>query len=232
MKITALAILLVSSLAACGSTRTGGIPGVEGSNDTSGAGTTSDPCGRYLACLVIAQPSAYAAALPLYGRNSACWSTPSQATGCDQACDTAFESIGYACECQGATCSPCHAPEADTYRDQGDSGYEAPCENDEFVVSQARISHATGKAATLELTNYNGGYGDKAVQLTGVLSCSGASTFAGTTSAGYGCTDTWSATVTPTSDEKILAFAVTSTYACGASGTGTCTHHVQLRKGY
>ena len=278
MKTPALALSLVSLLAACGSSRTANTPcqalseccaslpsaarGSCGSVATStdsaactaalrslqsasscqhvtvpkdqpSTGSTSDPCGRYLACLVIAEPSAYAAALPLYGKDSACWSTPSQSKGCDQACDTSFATIEYACECQGATCTACNAPAADTYRDQGDSEIDAPCANDEFIVSQAQLVHGTGKTATLELTTSSGGgYSGDTVQLTGELSCSGASTFAATSSDGYGCTDTWSATVTPTSDDKVLAFAVTSTYSCPDSDTGTCTHHVKLSKGY
>ena len=63
-------------------------------------------CERYLSCLLIAAPQAYAAQLALYGSSSECWKTPQQTMNCGQACEAAFQDIAPQCNCVGTTCMP------------------------------------------------------------------------------------------------------------------------------
>lgn len=77
---------------------------------TSDAAGGSASCDRYLSCLLVLTPEAYAGALNLYGNGAACWRTAEQAQNCSQACDVAFEKIESDCDCVGTNCTKHESP--------------------------------------------------------------------------------------------------------------------------
>jgi hypothetical protein len=67
-------------------------------------------CETYLSCLLAVAPTAYGAAVQLYGDGAACWATSAQTEGCGKACDASFEQIGKQCHCTGTQCAKCDFP--------------------------------------------------------------------------------------------------------------------------
>ncbi|MEO6951206.1 MAG: hypothetical protein ABI321_05280 [Polyangia bacterium] len=187
--------------------------------------TKNGGCDQYLACLLIAQPQAYAAALPLYGKDSACWATSAQSAGCTQACDAAFVDIGSACECTGSSCTACNAPSG-TYENADHGSSQQTCNGDEdFSLTSLSVeSHQDHSAeVTLAIQDNGYGYGEPSIVLVGTLVCSGTSTLTTMSTDSYGCSEIWTAALTPASDGKSLSAQITRTYkACSGVSNGSC----------
>ena len=186
--------------------------------DTKGGG-----CDQYLACLLVAQPQAYAAALPLYGKGSACWATSAQSAGCTQACDAGFTAIASACECNGSSCTACHAPSGLYYESGSQSqGHSQDCFHDDFELSSLRVDSDGDHVGRVAL-NVSGLYTSEAQpMLSGPLSCTGASTFSTSSTDSYGCTIAWSVVLTPASSADSVQVKATRTQSCPNEGSTVC----------
>jgi hypothetical protein len=75
------------------------------SSSDAGALGSKPECERYLSCLAVATPQAYAGALQLYGDSSPCWENAQTAANCANACLDAYNTIASQCQCSGTTCT-------------------------------------------------------------------------------------------------------------------------------
>jgi hypothetical protein len=113
-----------------GNTDDGGTkPPASGGSDVNADGVPQ-ACERYLSCLLVESPSAYAGAIALYGHNAACWATPQQTANCIKACDASFSDIATKCECTGSTCKAAPSTPATPSEPEGEKKCAPTCKVD------------------------------------------------------------------------------------------------------
>jgi hypothetical protein len=183
-------------------------PGAEGGIENP----ASVNCDTYLSCVLAESPQAYAAALQLYGQNSACWANSTQSANCEKACQGAYAEVSYLCECTGTQCQACSFPAANTWYsvpdvDAGpDPGEVVLCSGYALLGGSnlmLEYEPLESRSASIDLpVTYGPGetIGDlPEVTLTGSFGCGGPWVATGTSTSPN---QTWTATFTPTDSDS------------------------------
>jgi hypothetical protein len=203
----------------------GGSPGDAG----HGAGATGESCGRYLSCLRVTSPEAYAAASELYGADAACWKTARQAERCRQACETAFLKIGGQCQCAGSECTKCDDLPRSVYKTEEPNLAMLCDDGGELEISwiQLNLWHGGGDrlvVATFIVWPYDGA---AIPVLEGTAACRAPFSLTGETTRGFPL-ENWHVTLTPTGKGTSADVEFTRKTTFEGGKTRTCSLTTKL----
>jgi hypothetical protein len=164
-------------------------------------------CETYLSCLLAVTPTAYGAAVQLYGEGAACWATAAQSDGCGKACDAAFDQIAKQCSCKGTQCTKCEFPYG-SYNPSaaagGDCGTTPPWSLDV-------TNGAEGPALRVRFDQY------ESIELP--LACTSPATF--TRSVDRGCPVEWTGSVSSSGSSIVVTGTKKTT--CPGDAPRTCS---------
>jgi hypothetical protein len=189
-----------------GGTATGGDGGAQGG--------VSAACARYLACLQVASPQDYGAAVQQYGAGSAC-----AAGSCDSACAASFDRIENSCQCSGATCTACTVPKDGVYQaaarfmctENGGTPFA-------YAIVSVTVTVGAARSGTLKIS-----WEGSDLTLTGTLACGAPAPLTGSAAAVTpGCTNVITGTLTAASDTSI-SLAVKQDGTCNNGVRDVCT---------
>lgn len=196
-------------------------PGVDG-------GAAAGSCATYLSCLLLVSPQSYAAAIQLYGKDSACWATSTQTAGCNQACAASFAQIAARCECAGETCSACTDISGSYFLQQLKSSQCQTPQAQPTYFDQIAIQ-IVGDQTVVKMS-WNGG--SNTVLMTGPHVCTGPFTVTQEPVGDpqFGCAMKYVANIVPSADGRTLSGTLTETRTCYGESPFTCSSIATLSR--
>lgn len=200
----------------------GGQGGDGGSAGQGGNAATDDQCEAYLSCLLQASPESYAAALALYGAESACWDTPEQAAACEQACEALLVDYGDRCECAGSECVLCTDKLSYLYDSEfSENGWLVCDDGERYQLNWFRLlfEYGQGRELTADLSEFV----FLSPDLHGTHPCGGGSFDVAGTVAEGAYSEQWTLSLSPADDAQTLSASVTITQNFTSGHSRVCT---------